>query len=60
MIKYILQEIPLKGRTLMKNTEIAFDSFQQYFSLDIYMDIYHCTSEVMEIQLKYFFSFPCS
>ena len=44
----------------MKNTEIAFDSFQQYFSLDIYMDIYHCTSEVMEIQLKYFFSFPCS
>ena len=26
----------------MKNTEIAFYSFKQYFSIDIYMDIYRC------------------
>ena len=41
----------------MKNTEIDFYSFKQYSSLDIYMDIYRCTSEVMEIWLKYFFIF---
>ena len=42
----------------MKTTEIAFCSFKQYLSLDIYMDINRCTSEVMKIQLKYlvFFS----
>ena len=33
----------------MKNTEIAFYSFKQYLSIDIYMDIYRCISEVMEI-----------
>ena len=43
----------------MKNTEIAFYSFKQYLSIDIYMDIYCCTSEVMEIHLKYFIFFPC-
>ena len=43
----------------MKNTEIAFYSFKQYLSIDIYMDIYRCTSEVMEIHLKYFVFFPC-
>ena len=31
----------------MKNTEIAFYSFKQYLSIDIYMDIYRCTSEVI-------------
>ena len=41
----------------MKNTEIAFYSLKQSLLIDIYMDIYHCTSEVMEIHLKYFFSF---
>ena len=43
----------------MKNTETAFYSFKQYLSIDIYMDIYLCTSEVMEIHLKYFVFFPC-
>ena len=43
----------------MKNIEIAY-SFKQYLSIDIYMDIYRCTSEVMEIHLKYFVFFPCS
>ena len=38
----------------MKNTEIAFYSFKQYLSIDIYMDIYCCTSEKMEFHLKYF------
>ena len=38
----------------MKNTD-----FKQYLSIDIYMDIYRCTSEVMEIYLKYFVFFPC-
>ena len=33
----------------MKNTGIAFYSFKQYLSIDIYMDIYRCISEVMEI-----------
>ena len=42
----------------MKNTEIAFCPFKQYLSLDIYMDINRCTSEVMKIQLKYFVFFP--
>ena len=44
----------------MKNTEIVFHSFKQYLLIDIYMDIYRCTSEVMEIDLKYFVFFPCS
>ena len=43
----------------MKNTEITY-SFKQYLSIDIYMDIYYCTSKVMEIHLKYFVFFPCS
>ena len=43
----------------MKNTEIAY-SFKQYLSIDIYMDIYPCTSKVMEIHLKYFISLRCS
>ena len=42
----------------MKNTEIVFCSFKQYLSLDIYIDINPCTSEVMKIQLKYFAFFP--
>ena len=41
----------------MKNTEIAFYSLKQYLSIDTYMDIYRCTSEVMEIHLKYFVFF---
>ena len=41
----------------MKNTEIAFYSLKQYLSIDTYMDIYRCTSEVMEIRLKYFVFF---
>ena len=41
----------------MKNTEIAFYSFKPYLSLDIYMDIYRCTLEVMKIHLKYFVFF---
>ena len=56
----MLQEIPLKENFNMKNTEIAFYSFKQYLSIDIYMDIYRCTSEVREIHLKYFVFFPCS
>ena len=44
----------------MKNTEIVFHSFKQYLLIDIYVDIYSCTSEVMEIHLKYFVFFPCS
>ena len=42
----------------MKNTEIAFDFFKQYLSIDIYMDIYCCTLKVMEIHLRYFVFFP--
>ena len=39
----------------MKNTEIGFYSFKQYLPLDVYIDVYRCTSEViMQIQLKYF------
>ena len=30
----------------IKNTEIAFYSFKQYLSIDIYMDIYRCTWKV--------------
>ena len=41
----------------MKNNEIAFYSFKQDILIDIYMGIYRCTSEVMEIHLKYFFMF---
>ena len=44
----------------MNNTEIAFYSFKQYLSIDIYMDIFCCTSEVMETHLKYFIVFRCS
>ena len=44
----------------MKNTKTGFYSFKQYLSLDFYIDIYRCTSEVMEIQLKYFVFFPCT
>ena len=44
----------------MKNTEAGFYSFKQYLLLDVYMDIYHCTSEVMKIELKYFVIFPCT
>ena len=44
----------------MKNTEIAFDSFKQYLSVDIYVAIYRSTSKIVEIHLKYFFFFPCS
>ena len=44
----------------MKNSEIAFYSFKQYLSIDIYMDIYCCTSKVMEFPLKYFVFFPSS
>ena len=44
----------------MKNTEIGFYSFKQYSSLDVYMDIYRCTSDVIEILLKYFVFFPCT
>ena len=29
----------------VKKTEIAFYSFKQFLSIDIYMDIYHCTSK---------------
>ena len=36
----------------IKNTEIAFYSFKQYLSIDIYTDIYRCTSEVMEIHVS--------
>ena len=36
----------------IKNNEIAFYSFKQYLSIDIYTDIYRCTSEVMEIHLS--------
>ena len=43
----------------MKNTEIAY-FFKQYFSIDIYMDIYRWTSKVMEIHSKYFVFFPHS
>ena len=43
----------------MKKTEIAFYSFKQYLSIDIYMDIYRYTSDVMEIHLKYFVFFQC-
>ena len=43
----------------MKKTEIAFYSFKQYLSIDIYMDIYRCTSEAMEIHLNIFVFFPC-
>ena len=51
--------MPLKENFNMKNTEIAFYSFKQYLSIDIYMHIYRCTSEVMEIHLKYFVFFLC-
>ena len=37
----------------MKNTETAFYSFKK-------LDIYHCTSEVREIQLEYFVFFACT
>ena len=47
-------------RENMKNTNIAFYYFKQYLSIDIYMDIYRCTSEVMEIHLQYFVFFSCS
>ena len=43
----------------MKNTEIAFYSLK-YLLVDVYMDIYRCTSEVMEIHLKYFIFLGCS
>ena len=38
----------------MKNSEITFYSFKQYLSIDIYLNIYRCTLEVMKIHLKYF------
>ena len=41
----------------VKKTEITFYCFKQFLSVDIYMDIYLCTSNVMEIQLKYFVFF---
>ena len=44
----------------IKNTEIAFYSFKQYLSIDIYMDIYCCTSEVMEIHLSILYFFHVS
>ena len=44
----------------MKKTEITFYSFKKFLSIDIYMDIYLCTSKVMEIHLKYFVFFPYS
>ena len=45
----------------MKSTEIAFYTFKPYLlSLDIYMGIYRCTSEVMKIHLKYFVFSSCS
>ena len=31
---------------------MAFYSFQQYLSIDIYLDIYRGTAEVMEIDLN--------
>ena len=37
----------------MKNTETASILFNN-------LDIYHCKSEVMELQLKYFAFFPCT
>ena len=37
----------------MKNTEIASYSFKK-------LDIYRSTSELIEIQLKYFVFFPCT
>ena len=43
----------------MKSTEIAFYSFKQILSIDIFMHIYRCTSEVMEIHLNYFVFFLC-
>ena len=47
-IKCILQEISLKKRTLIWRT------LKQLFILLNNLDIYNCTSEVMEIQLKCF------
>ena len=44
----------------MKKTEIAFYSFKQDLSIDIYMDIYRCAWKVMEIHLKYFAFLPYS
>ena len=44
----------------MKNTEFAFYSFKQYLSIDIYVNIYRCTSKVIEIHLKYFVFLLCS
>ena len=43
----------------MKNTKIAFYSFKQYLLIGICVDIYRCTSEVMEINLKYYVFYPC-
>ena len=60
MIKYVLQEIRLKENFNMKNTEIVFYSFKQYILIDIHMDMYRCTSEKMEIHMKYFVFFLCS
>ena len=41
----------------MKKTEIAFYYFKQFLSIDIYMDIYRCTSKEMKNHLKYFVFF---
>ena len=43
----------------MKNTKIAFYSIKQYLLIGICVDIYRCTSEVMEINLKYYVFYPC-
>ena len=48
MIKCTLQEMSLKERTLIRRIlKLLFILFNN-------LDIYRCTSEVMELQLKYF------
>ena len=50
-IKFILQEISLKERTLIRRT------LKLVFILLNNLDVFRCTSEVMKIQLKYFVFF---
>ena len=53
-IRCILQERSLKERTLLWRTlKLLFILFNN-------LNIYRCTSEVMELQLKYFVFFPCT
>ena len=48
MIKCTLQEMSLKERTLI------WRALKLLFILFNNLDIYRCTSQVMELQLKYF------